>query len=158
MPFPNSKDRTEYLLRGETQILQSISARAPIARILNEICIALDCQLGNVVSTIIPSESDVTELSTIQSNAKLFGLYTFCSERIVTEGGESLGSLEMYCCVPRGPTACERQVIERSGCLIALAIKLGNGPIHQGSIEIPRLRPVQLRGMDAVPISSWQVN
>jgi hypothetical protein len=113
---------------------------------------------GNIVSMVIPSEGNATELATIRSKAVLFGLHTSCSERVVTEGGESQGSLEMYCCVPRGPTASERQLIDRSKGLIALAIKLGNGPIHQGSNESPTLGQTQLRGMDEAQINSWQVN
>ena len=46
----------------------------------------------------------------IASSAELFGLYKFCSEDVVDGNGELLGSLEMYCSVPRSPFSQRRPV------------------------------------------------
>jgi hypothetical protein len=123
--------KIQYLLCAEEQLLQSISARAPLPEILNGICSALDCQIGNVVSLISLPGDDASELAAISMNAELFGLYTFCSEGVVAEKGELLGSLEMYCSVSRGPSASEFQLIERAKCLAAIAIKLAKEADHR---------------------------
>jgi hypothetical protein len=118
-----SVERIQYLLKAEQQILHSISARAPIANILNEICNALDCQIGNMVSLISVSEEDAINADNIARNRALFGLHLFLSVGIGSESGEQLGSLQMYCCVSRAPSAREYQLIERAACLAAVAIK-----------------------------------
>ena len=119
----HSSDEIQYLLRTEEQILQAISARAPVSDILNEICIALDCQIGNMVSLISLPADDAESLVAVAQNAALFGLHAFYSEGIVTENDEVLGSLEMYCSVARIPSANEVELIERAKCLVALAIQ-----------------------------------
>jgi hypothetical protein len=52
VPPRYSENRIQYLLKAEEGILQSISARAPISKILNDICHALDCEIGNIISLI----------------------------------------------------------------------------------------------------------
>jgi hypothetical protein len=140
-PHRNSDDKVQYLLGAEEQLLQSISARAPLPGVLNEICSALDCQIGNVVSLISLPGDDASELAAIAMNAELFGLYTFCSEGVVAETGELLGSLEMYCSVSRGPSASEFQLIERAKCLATIAIKLAKEAEHQGNCDVRGNRP-----------------
>jgi len=115
--------RIQYLLSSEEQLLQSISARAPLAEVLNKICSVLDCDIGNVVSLISFPEDDATDLAVIATNAKHFGLHTFCSAGVFAENDELLGSLEMYCCVARSPSFEESQLIQRAACLVAIAIK-----------------------------------
>ena len=119
----HSGDEIEYLLRTEEQILLAISARAPVSDILNDICIALDCQIGNMVSLISLADDDPTTVVEATRNAVLFGLHAFYSEGIVTGDDEVLGFLEMYCTVPRSPSANEFELIERAKCLIAIAIQ-----------------------------------
>jgi hypothetical protein len=136
-------DKIQYILSAEEQLLRSISSRAPLPKVLNEICTALDCQIGNVVSLISPPGNDASELATIAMNAVNFGLYTFCSEGVVAENDELLGSLEMYCSVPRSPSASEFQLIERAKCLAAIAIKRHNEASHQGNCGIRENRPVR---------------
>lgn len=118
--------KTQYLLGAEEQLLQSISSHAPLPKVLNEICSALDFQIGNVVSLIALPGDDPSELADIAMNAAHFGLHTFCSEGIAAENDELLGFLEMYCSVQRDPTAEEVQLIERAKCLAAIAIKRHN--------------------------------
>jgi hypothetical protein len=123
---PSLDGKTQYLLRAEEELLQAISSHASLPKILNEICSALDFQIGNVVSLITLPGEDPTDLAAIAINAAHFGLHTFCSEGIAAENVELLGFLEMYCSVERDPTAEEVQLIERAKCLAAIAIKRHN--------------------------------
>jgi len=145
---PKSDDKIQYLLSTEEQLLQSISSRAPLPGVLNEICSALDCQIGNVVSLISLPEADRIDHAAIALNAALFGLYTFCSEGLAADNEEPLGSLEMYSSVARSPSLNEIRLIERAKCLAALAIKLDNEGARQrqsGKREHP---PVCGRALD----------
>ena len=123
VPPRYSENRIQYLLKTEEQILQSISARAPVSRILSEICNALDCQIGNIVSLIAMPDDNASSASEVSRSAALFGLHIFFSGVIGAESGEDLGSLEVYCCVSRIPSARELQLIERAVCLAAAAMK-----------------------------------
>ena len=145
MPPFESEDKIQYLLSAEEQLLQSISTGAPLPGVLNGICSALDCQIGNVVSLISLAEDDPSELAAIAMDAAFFGLYTFCSEGVVAENNELLGSLEMYCSSPRSPSARESQWIERAKCLAAIAIKLDQEAAHQGNCGPRENRPVRGR-------------
>ena len=124
IPPRYSENRIQYSLKTEEQILQSISARAPISKILNDICHALDCEIGNMVSLISVPDGNAISGAEVLHSAVLFGLYRFFAVVIVAENnGEELGSLEMYCCVSRNPSPREFQLIERAVCLVAIAIK-----------------------------------
>jgi hypothetical protein len=140
VPPRYSENRTQYLLKTEEQILQSISARAPISRILNDICNALDCQIGNIVSLIPMPDDDAISASEVSRSAALFGLHIFFSAVIGAESGELLGSLEMYGCVSRNPSAREFQLIERAVCLAAAAIKRHRETIDGGNCRIHGVR------------------
>jgi hypothetical protein len=144
----NVDDKIEYLLSAEEGLLQSISGRAPLPEVLNGICSALDRQIGNVVSVISLPCDEAGELATIALNAALFGLYTFCSERVVAENDELLGSLEMYSSVPRSPSAGEYQWIERAKCLAAIAIKLDTEAHHHRKDDMRANRPMRGRVLE----------
>jgi len=122
----NADSETQYLLIGEEKLLQSITVRAPLPQILNEICSALDCEISNVVSFISLPEDDESERAAVAMNAALFGLYDFCSEEVAAGDGEALGTLQMYSGILRDPAAGERQLIERAKWLAAMAIKRHN--------------------------------
>jgi hypothetical protein len=115
-----------YLLRAEEQLLQAISARAPLPEVLRMICDALDSEIGNMMSLIALPNDDAAGVAAIAKGASLFGLHKFCSANVVGGNDESLGSLEMYCSVPRRPFLNEVQLIERATCLAAVAIKRHN--------------------------------
>jgi len=136
---------TQYLLSAEERLLRSISARVPLPKVLNEICTALDLQIGNVVSVITLPGDDPSDLAAIAINAALFGLYTFCSEGVVSENDEVLGFLEMYCTVRRDPAAEEVQLIERAKCLAAIAIERHNKASDQDKGGAPRNQRAQKR-------------
>ena len=148
----SSDDKIQYLWSAEEQLLQSISCGECLPRVLNGICSALDCQIADVVSLVSLPEDDAGELAEIAMNAAFFGLYTFCSDGVVGENGEPLGSLEMYCSVRRSPSAGESQLIERAKCLAAIAIKLDReaGPRRKSGMR--GNRPV--RG----PVLEWPVS
>jgi hypothetical protein len=116
--------------------------------VLDGICDALDCRIGDFVSFISLEETDANELSAIAMSAELFGLYAFRSEALFAENDETLGSLEMYSCVPRSPSAAEIQRIERAGCLAATGIQFDTEADHQGKYEMGGNRPVHGRVID----------
>lgn len=123
MQLQQSESRAHYLLEAEEQILRLIAARAAVPEILNEICSALDRQIGNMVSLISAPEDDVTSTAEMARNAVLFGLHIFSSTAIFGERGEELGSLEMYCCSVRAPSVREVKLIARAVCLAAIAME-----------------------------------
>ena len=135
-------DEMNYLLSGEEQLLQSLTTHAPLTKVLNRICSALDSQIGNVVSLISLPGDDPGDHAAIGMAAARFGLHPFCSEGVVAKNDEVLGSLEMYCCVPRSPTAREFQLIERAKCLAVIAIKFDKEADDQGHCGMRRNRPV----------------
>ncbi len=118
----NSEGRIQYLLKAEGQILQSISARAPVSEILNDICAALDCQIGNMVSLFCLPGDGAIDAFELARNAGLFGLSIFVSVGIHADSGEALGSLEIYTCDPRNPSPYELRLVDRAVCLAAIAI------------------------------------
>lgn len=133
----------QSLLSAERQLLQSISSCAPLPEVLNGICCALDGQVGDVVSLISLTGEEAGEPAANSVNPALFGLCTFCSEDIFAKDDELLGSLEMYCSVPRSPSASELQLIERAKCLAAIAIKNQNETSLDGICRTHRRRPVR---------------
>jgi hypothetical protein len=134
--------------RSQIQLLQSISTRTALLEVLDRICSAIDSQIGNMVSLISLPGDDVTDHAAIARIATHFGLYAFCSTAVVAENDELLGSLEMYCRVPRRPSARELQLIERATCLAAIAIKHHNEAGHHGYCCIQGNRPVRGRALE----------
>ena len=119
-----SSCKKETLLRGEKSILELISMRTPLPAVLNRLCAAIDLQIGNVVSVILPADDH--ELPTATHNALQFGLQVFWSASIPLRNEHVLGSLQIYCCASRPPTPFELQLIERVTHLAALAIQHHN--------------------------------
>src|SRR5260370_7947778 len=107
----NSGRDIQYLLRGEEQLLQAISARAPLAEVLHKICDALDSEIGNMMSVIALLNDDAAGLEAIAKSASLFGLHKFCSANVVGGNNESLGSLRMYTTLPPPPSFHHSQFI-----------------------------------------------
>jgi hypothetical protein len=138
----HSEGRVQYLLTAEEQILRSIAFRAPVSEILNEICAALNCQIGNMVSLISLPEDDIASTAEIARNAPLFGLHIFFSAGIFGECGEELGSLEMYSCDPRNPSSHELQWIERAVCLATIAMETETKAGHQANHRVSKKGPM----------------
>jgi hypothetical protein len=139
----SSDDKIQYLMRAEEQFLQSIPARTLLLEVLDRICSAINSQIGNVVSLISLPGDDVTDHAEIARIAALFGLHAFCSAGVVAENDELLGSLDVYCCVPRSPSARESQLIKRATCLAAIAIRHHHAANHHGYGSIHGNRPVR---------------
>ena len=139
VPHHDSGAEVPYLLRAEEQLLRSISYAVPLPQILYEICDALNSEIGNVISLACLRDDDPTGQATIVKSAGIFGLYKFCSASILGGNGEALGSLELYCCVPRRPFLNEIRLIERATCLAAVAIQC-----HSESSRLPHVRPLTL--------------
>ena len=116
------EDSVQYLLKTEQQILQLISARAPVMQILDEICFALDCQIGNIVSVVSLPDEDSLGVAEIAQNAALFGLYGFFSAAIAADSGRQFGTLDVYSCLQRRPSPWELQLVGRAVCLAAIAV------------------------------------
>jgi hypothetical protein len=115
--------KSQHVLQAEERILQAICGGAPVPETLNEICATLDRQIGNIVSLISMVGERTTSPTAIARTAALFGLHVFSTEKIFGDFGEELGSLEMYCCVPRAPSRNEVRLIERARQLAALAFE-----------------------------------
>jgi hypothetical protein len=148
------EERMQFSWNAEERLFQSISTGMPLPRMLNEICIALDCHIGNVVSLISLPGKDPNELAAIARNAARFGLYTFCSEEVAAEDGEPLGSLEIYCSPRRSPSGGDLQCIERAKCLAAIAIERHQKSPHPGNFGRSRNRAVRGRLLEwPVPLN-----
>ncbi len=145
-------DKIQFFLKAEDRLLQLIFSRAPLPGVLNGICIALDSQIGNVVSLISLPDDGASELDAIAANAELFGLHDFCSGSIAAGNHELLGSLEMYCSIPRSPSASELQLIERAKSLAAIAIQFDRETGHQVHFGMRENRRMRAR------VSEWPVS
>jgi hypothetical protein len=153
VPSRASGRTIQYLLKAERRILESISARAPLREILNEIGSALDCQIANIASLISLPSSDTGESATNDMNATLFGLYTFCSASLVAANHELLGSLKIYCGTPQSPSLEEFQLIERAACLAAIAIEHDVEAGHRAGLRVHEKQPMPGRVLEW-PIST----
>ncbi|MGH9574306.1 MAG: GGDEF domain-containing protein, partial [Candidatus Acidiferrales bacterium] len=139
------EEQCRYVLKTEKKILQAISAGASVPEILTEICAALDCQIGNTVSLISTYASRAVSATAIAGTAARFGLRVFSSAKILGEGGQEVGSLEVYCCVSRAPYADEVRLMERARYLAALAIERENGTNRRESCRVSEKVPVSGR-------------
>ncbi len=110
-------------LTGEKRIRDLISIGAPLAEVLNNLCTAIDLQIGNIVSVMLLPDDMERDFKTIARGALQFGLHLYWSADIPLRDEDVLGSFEMYCCVPRTPTAFELKLIHRATHLAALAIR-----------------------------------
>jgi hypothetical protein len=129
-------DTRQTLLIGDGHLLELIFTGAPLRYVLDKICTALDVQVGNVVSLVLFLDDDEHFMHTIAQNAAQFGLSVFCCTAILSRSDELLGTLEMYCCFPRGPTPSESKLIARATHLAALAIQRHNHEQDSASLSL----------------------
>jgi len=116
-------DSRRSQLAGERHILELISLGAPLSGILNKLCTAIDCQIGNVVSLVLLPDGDENRLCSVSRSATQVGLHLFSSRDILSRDRVFLGTLEMYGCDPRRPTPQEYKLIQRVVHLAAIAIQ-----------------------------------
>jgi len=119
------KKQTDLL--GEKYILELISAGESLPVVLNSLCTAIDLQIGNVVSVVLLPDDAERNLQAIAEGAQQFGLHVFWSASIPLRDENVLGSLEIYCCVPRMPSPFELRLIQRVTELAGLAILSHHG-------------------------------
>jgi hypothetical protein len=107
------KDIRRSPLVAERQIVESISLGAPLRGILNQLCTAIDLQIGNVISIVfLPDEQEYDHFS-ITHVATQFGLKVFSSTRILSGDKSLLGTFQIYCCEERRSTLHESGLIGR---------------------------------------------
>jgi hypothetical protein len=116
---------------------------APLPGILNKLCIAIDVQIGNVVSLVLLPNGEENHLCSITQSAAQFGLNVFSSTSIFSRDKSFLGTLQMYCCDQRRPTPHELQLIERVIHLAALALQR-----HEDQEDFERPSKRSRSGMD----------
>jgi hypothetical protein len=119
--------KKQTVLQGEKSILDLISTDAPLAEILSNLCTTIDLQIGNIVSVMLLPDDTERDFKTIAHGALQFGLHLYWSADIASWDEGVLGSFEMYCCVPRMPTAFELELIQRATHLAAIAIQRYHG-------------------------------
>ena len=144
----SSGESTEFLKRPEKEILLSISAGASLAEVLNRICGALDCEIGNVVSLVSLLDDATEDYAAAAGNAKQFGLHKFCSIGVFAANQELLGTLDMYSCKPELPSAGELALIKRAGRLAAIAIERGDKAFEDTDAVVAEMRPVRRPVLD----------
>ena len=110
-------------LEGERHILELISQGAPLPGILNKLCAVIDVQIGNVVSLFLLPDGERNHPCSVTQSAVKLGLHVFSSTDLLSRDKTLLGTLEIYGCDPRWPTADEHRLIERVACLAALALQ-----------------------------------
>lgn len=140
-------------LQGESNVLALISRGAPLPEVLNNLCTAIDLQIGNIVSVVLLPDDTERSFETITRGALQFGLRLYWSADIPFQNQGVLGSFEMYCCVPRTPTAFELKLIQRATYLAALAIRRYHGDEDGGSACREWKRALERRSHEAAQVN-----
>ncbi|MGA9473000.1 MAG: GAF domain-containing protein [Terriglobales bacterium] len=122
-PYPHTTSRRHGQFEAEGQILELISLGAPLAGILNRLCIAIDVQIGDVISLVSLADAQENHLCSITQRALEVGLDVFSSTGILSVEQTLLGTLEIYACDPRRPRQDEYELIERVSHLAAIALQ-----------------------------------
>lgn len=121
--YRRESDVMQTLLAGEGHLLELISSGAPLPQVLNEVCTALDVQVGNVVSLVLLPDDEERTAHAIADTAAEFGLSVFSRTAILSPSEELFGTFEIYCCFPRTPAPREDRLIQRAAHLAALSIQ-----------------------------------
>jgi hypothetical protein len=140
-------------LQGEKNILALISRGAPLPEVLNHLCTAIDLQIGNIVSVVLLPDDTERSFETVARGALQFGLRLYWSADIPFRDQAVLGSFEMYCCVPRTPTAFELKLIQRATYLAALAIRRYHGEEDRSSAGTEWKRALERRAHEAAQMN-----
>jgi hypothetical protein len=121
--YEQCNDNRRGQFAEERQILELISLGAPLPGILNRLCIMLDVRIGNVVSNASLPHGDENHFCSLTRSAMQVGLHVFSSTAIVSRAHTLLGTLELYTCDPRRPTALEYQLLKRVVHLAAITMQ-----------------------------------
>jgi hypothetical protein len=120
--FLHSSDNRRSSFAEERHILELISLGAPLPGILNQLCTAIDVQIGNVVSLVLLPDVEYF-LGSAAQTALQVGLNVFSSTPILSRDKTLLGKFEIYGCDPRLPTPREAHLIDRVTHLAAIALQ-----------------------------------
>jgi hypothetical protein len=131
--YHRESDYPRPYMATEGQLLEMISAGAPLPYVLDRLCVTLDLQLGNVVSLVLLPDDGEHTLHKIARSAANFGLTVFSCVAILSPSDVFLGTLETYCCFSCKPTPGEIELIERVVRLAALAIEHYNHDVETES-------------------------
>jgi hypothetical protein len=121
--YPPELDAMPIVLPGEGRLLELISTDLPLKDVLNDICAALDVQVGSAVSVVLSTEDDEHVRHQLAEKAVQFGLYVFSCCAILSDSDQLLGTLETYSCLSRRPAVSQTRLIQRASQLAALAIQ-----------------------------------
>ena len=133
LEYRRSNDVRRGPLVGERQIVELISLGAPLPGILNQLCDAIDSQIGNIVSLVLLPNGQEYDLFSITQAATQFGLNVFSSSSILSGDNSLLGTFQIYCCDQRLPNPHEVQLIARVIRIAAIAFQR-----HEGAGESPK--------------------
>jgi hypothetical protein len=122
-PRRQSSCEKQRVFHQENSILDLISMGEPLPAVLNNLCAAIDLQVGNVITVVSLADEQEHNLQAVTQGALRFGLHVFWSGSVALPDGDRLGSLEAYCCVSRTPTPLDLQLFDRAAYLAALAIR-----------------------------------
>jgi hypothetical protein len=122
-PYLHRTDNRHGQFEGERHVLELISLGAPLAGILNRLCIAIDVQIGDVISLVSLADAEENHFCSVTQRAVEVGLDVFSSTGILSADQTLLGTLEIYACDPRRPTQDEYELIERASHLAAIALQ-----------------------------------
>jgi len=137
--YPRELEAMPIVLPGEGRLLELISTDLPFKDVLNDICAALDVQLGNAVSVVLSAEDDEHVLHRLAEQAVQFGLYVFSCCAILSQSDQLLGTLETYSCLSRRPAVSQTSLIQRASQLAALAMQRHDRE-HDPWITVPERR------------------
>jgi hypothetical protein len=149
--YRQESDNLQTLLAVEGQLLEMISAGAPLPQVLDKLCTALDVQLVNVVSLVLLPDDGEHILHKIAHSAANFGLTLFSCVAILSPGQVFLGTLETYCCFPRKPALSETELIDRAVGLAALAIQYYNHDLDTEGCSVDRMGATRGRHCERPP-------
>jgi hypothetical protein len=122
-PRQHCHDDSRSQLVGEGSILELISLGGRLPGILNRLCIAIDVQIGNVVSLVVLPNAEEDQLGPLTKTAMQVGLNVFSSTGILSPDKSLLGTFHIYCCDQRRPTRQECELIGRVVQLAAIALQ-----------------------------------
>jgi hypothetical protein len=129
----NCADNKYEPLAQERQILEMIALDAPLPSTLNRLCSIVDVEIGDVVSVISLAEEESSRSFAKARSAMKVGLTLFSSTDVFSRSKTLLGTLEIYGCDSRLPTAHENELIKRVARLAAIALQR-----HKDAQELER--------------------
>jgi len=102
-------------------LLYLLPNTVPLPEVLNNLCAAVDRQVGNVVSLVLFPDGKKHTLRAIGEDVARYGLFVFSCAAILSPDGKVRATFETYSCIPRSPTPEESALVEQAAHLAAIA-------------------------------------